>query len=260
MTPVPLPHAIDRRILIRARRETVFRYFTDSERWASWWGAGSTIDPRPGGRIFIRHPNAVEAGGEVIEIDPPRRVVWTLGYGTGEMAAMGPSRVSVTLEDDPAGTRLHLRHEFAEVATRDHHVQGWRYQLALFANVVADGLQAEASTRVDAWFAAWSEPDPGRRAGLLDGSVTPGVRFRDRFSLVEGRADLDPHLAAVHIFMPGSRLVRAGDVRHCQSTVLADWVAHRADGGELGRGTNVFQFDADGRIEDVVGIWAPGGR
>ena len=196
----------------------------------------------------------------MLEIDPPRSVVWTLGVAGGEPKAMVPSRVRITLEDDPGGTRLHLRHEFAEVTDRDHHVQGWRYQLALFANVVADGLHGEASAMVDAWFAAWSEPDPGRRAGLLDGSVAPGVRFRDRFSLVEGRDDLDPHLAAVHVFMPGSRLVRAGDIRHCQSTVLADWIAHRSDGGELGRGTNVFQFDADGRIEDVVGIWAPGGR
>lgn len=260
MTPIPLAHALDRRVLIRARREIVFRYFTDSARWASWWGQGSTIDPCPGGKVFIRHPNAVEAGGEVLEIDPPRRFVWTLGYAGGEMAAMGPSRVTITLEDDPAGTRLHLRHEFTEIAARDHHVQGWRYQLAVFANVVADGLQGEATAKVDAWFSAWSEPDGARREGILDATVSREVRFRDRFSLVEGRADLNPHLAAVHVFMPGSRLERAGDLRHCQGTVLADWVAHRADGGELGRGTNVFQFDADGRIEDVVGIWAPGQR
>jgi hypothetical protein len=29
------------------------------------------------------------------------------------------------------------------------------------------------------------------------------------------------------------------------------------DGAEKGRGTNVFVFDADGRIADVVGIWSP---
>ena len=33
------------------------------------------------------------------------------------------------------------------------------------------------------------------------------------------------HLAAVHKFMPGMRLERRGDIRHCQSHVLADWVA-----------------------------------
>jgi len=258
MTTQALPHALERRVRIRARRETVFRHFTDSERWAAWWGAGSTIDARPGGKVFIRHPNAVEQSGEVIEVDPPRRIVFMLDCA--DAGVVTPSRVTITLENDPAGTRLDLRHEFTEVAVRDHHLQGWRYQLAVFANVVADGLQSEAAARVDAWFAAWSEPDSARRGALLDQTVATGVRFRDRFSLVEGRADLDPHLAAVHVFMPGSRLTRHGDVRHCQCTALADWVAHGADGREMGRGTNVFQLDADGRIEDVVGIWAPPAR
>ena len=260
MNPSSLPHTLDRRVVIRARPETVFRYFTDSERWAAWWGQGSTIDPRPGGRVFVRHPNAVEAAGEVLEIDPPRRIVYTIGFSTGQPIPVGGSRVTITLEGDAFGTRLHLRHEFSEADVRDHHVQGWRYQLAVFANVVADGMLAGAATKVDAWFAAWSEPDAARRSEILAATVAQGVRFRDRFSLVEGLGDLEPHLAAVHLFMPGSRLSRAGDIRHCQGTVLADWVAHRADGGEMGRGTNVFGLDADGRIEDVVGVWGPTGK
>jgi hypothetical protein len=83
------------------------------------------------------------------------------------------------------------------------------------------------------------------------------VRFRDRFSLVDGMADLLPHLAAARRFMPGLRLRRVGDVRHCQGTVLADWIAVAADGQERGRGSNVFTFDADGRIEAVTGFWGP---
>ena len=42
-----LPYQLDRTVVIKARPETVFRFFTDSARWASWWGAGSTIDPKP---------------------------------------------------------------------------------------------------------------------------------------------------------------------------------------------------------------------
>jgi uncharacterized protein YndB with AHSA1/START domain len=251
-----LSHDLTRRVIIRARRETVFRYFTDSDRWAAWWGPGSTIDPRPGGKVYIRHPNAVEAGGEVLSIDPPRTIVFTLGYASGQPMPLGGSRVTIELEDDPSGTRLDLRHEFAEAAARDHHIQGWRYQLAVFSNVVADGLCANAATRVDEWFNAWSEPDAEQRTRLLAHAVAPEVSFRDRFSLVEGLADLEPHLAAVHQFMPGMRLTRRGEIRQCQGTVLADWVASGADGAERGRGTNVFTFDADGRIAGVVGLWA----
>jgi hypothetical protein len=64
------------------------------------------------------------------------------------------------------------------------------------------------------------------------------------------------HLAAVHQFMPGMRLERRGDVRHCQSRVLADWVALGVDGQERGRGTNLFVLDADSRIVEVTGFWS----
>jgi uncharacterized protein YndB with AHSA1/START domain len=255
-----LSHVLNRRVLIRARRDVVFRFFTDSERWAKWWGEGSTIDARPGGKVYVRYPNAIEAGGEVLEVDPPRSIVFTFGFASGQPIPIGASRVTIELADDPGGTRLDLRHEFADEPARDHHVQGWRYQLSVFGNVVADLLFADAAAKVDAWFGAWSDPDDARRGKTLDGIVSQDVRFRDRFSLVEGRSDLEPHLSAVHRFMPGKRLERVGEPRHCQGTVLADWVARGADGAEKGRGTNVFTLDADGRIADVVGLWSEAGR
>lgn len=256
MTSELLPHVLDRDVFIRARRETVFRHFTDTPRWAAWWGEGSSIEPRAGGRVVIRYPNAVEAGGEVLEITPPEKLVFTYGYASGQPIPIGASRVTITLARESDGTRLRLHHEFADAAVRETHVQGWRYQLAVFANVVADRDPAAIAHVVDAWFAAWSESDAAKRAGLLTGAVAEGVRFRDRFSLVEGRADLEPHLAAVHTFMPGSRLERAGEPRHCQGTVAADWIARGPDGAERGRGLNVFTLDDEGKIAEVVGLWA----
>ena len=66
-----LAHQLDRTIVIGATPAAVFRFFTDPARWAAWWGAGSTIDPRRGGRVFVRYPDGTEAAGEVIEITPP---------------------------------------------------------------------------------------------------------------------------------------------------------------------------------------------
>ena len=43
------PFSLEREILIHAGRETVFRFFTDSERFARWWGPGSRIEPRVAG-------------------------------------------------------------------------------------------------------------------------------------------------------------------------------------------------------------------
>jgi uncharacterized protein YndB with AHSA1/START domain len=255
-----LPHRLERNIAIKAPREAVFRFFTDTPRWAAWWGAGSTIDARPGGPLLILHPGGVEIRGEVIEIAPPERIVFTYGYASGSPVPPGGSRVTLRLESEGRGTRLVLVHEFADAVARDQHAQGWRYQLSLFANVVLDELHAGAAGKADAWFAAWSEESEAARAELLAEIAAPDVRFRDRFSLVNGMADLLPHLAATHRFMPGFRLRRAGDVRHCQGTLLAEWVAVAPDGQERARGTNVFALDADGRIESVTGFWATGTR
>lgn len=255
----PLPHALERVVLIRAPREGVFRYFTDSRRFAAWWGAGSSIEPTPGGAVRIRYPNGVEVAGEVLAIEPPERIVFSYGYVSGRPIPVGASRVTVELAEDPAGTRLALRHEFDGASARDQHVQGWRYQLALFANVVADQQFAGAAERIDAWLAAWAEPDAARRrerfAALADGEVV----FADRFACVAGLDDLVAHVGAVQQFFPGATLERVGDVLHCQGTAVADWRSRAADGAESGRGTNVFRFAPDGRIAGVVGLWAAPG-
>jgi uncharacterized protein YndB with AHSA1/START domain len=254
-TPANLPHRLDRTLLIHARRETVFRFFTDSVRWASWWGDGSSIDPRPGGAVVIRYPGAVEARGEIIEITAPERLTFTYGYTTGSPISPGASLVTIRLEAAGAGTRIHLTHAFTDAAVRDEHVQGWRYQLALFSNVVSNEVCTNASDSVDAWLDAWSDGDGPRRAATLDRIAVPEVQFRDRFSNVDGADDLSAHLDAARRFMPGLRLQRDGAVRQCQGIVLADWIARSADGQERGRGTNVFVFNSDGRIESVTGLW-----
>ena len=66
-----LAHSLDRSIWIRAPREIVFGYFSDSVRWAAWRGAGSTIDARPGGALLIRYPNGTEVAGEVLAVAAP---------------------------------------------------------------------------------------------------------------------------------------------------------------------------------------------
>jgi uncharacterized protein YndB with AHSA1/START domain len=251
----PLPHHLDRTITIGARRETVFSFFTDDARWASWWGRGSAIDPRPGGRMLIRYPNGIEFSGEVVEVQAPDRIVFT--YGAAHLPTLGPgtSRVTIQLESVAEGTRLSLRHEFAEAGDRDHHVQGWRYQLSVFANVVSDLAHAGAVDIVDRWFKAWTEADADTRAAAFAAMARPSIRFRDRYSLVEGLPDLLPHVAATIQFMPGFRLERAGDVRHCQGMVLADWTAKGPNGEPRGAGTNVFLLGPDGLIEAVTGLW-----
>jgi uncharacterized protein YndB with AHSA1/START domain len=234
-----LPYSLDRTVVIRATPEIVFHFFTDSARWANWWGAGSTIDATPGGKVYICHPGGVEVHGEILEVDPLNRIVFTYGPA---------SRVTIALQPDPAGTRLHLHHEFQESTQRDLHIQGWRFQLSLFGNVAANEAFANAQGAIDAWFEAWVVTHEGTRNAILARIATPGISFKDRYSLLEGAADLTAHIAAAQRFMPGVTLTRKGNIRHCQGTVLADWIA-----GPM-TGTSVFDFSPDGRIESVTGL------
>jgi uncharacterized protein YndB with AHSA1/START domain len=254
MTTAPTS-TLDRILTIGAPPDTVFSFFTDSARWASWWGAGSTIDPRPGGRVRIIHPGGVEASGEVIEIEPPHRIVFSYGFATGKPIPPGASRVTIRLAPQAEGTQLHLTHEFDDQGARDEHVQGWRYQLSLFANAVANVVNADAATRVDRWFSAWSEADAAIRERTLAQIAAHDIRVADKFSRLDGIDELSTHLEAARRFMPGIRLERRGDVRHCQGSALAEWVAIK-DGNEISRGTNLFVFGPEGHIRSMTGFWA----
>jgi uncharacterized protein YndB with AHSA1/START domain len=255
-TPALLPHQLDRTVVIQAPPETVFRFFTDPVRWASWWGKGSTIDARPGGTFLIQYPGDTQAAGDVIEVTAPRRIVLTYGYVSGKLIPVGGSRVTIDVQPHPRGSRVHLRHEVADAQVRDEHIQGWRYQLSLFANVVADEVAGNATASVDAWFEAWAETDATKREQLLGNVVSPEVRFQDRYSNLEGLQDLLPHIAASQHFMPDMRIRRAGEPRHCQGTLLCDWIASGSDGQPKAQGTNVFVLGPTGRIEWVTGFWA----
>jgi uncharacterized protein YndB with AHSA1/START domain len=253
-----LPFLRERTIVIGAPPEIVFRYFTDPVRFAAWWGAGSDIECRPGGRVHIRYPDGTVASGSVVEADPPRHLVFTYGYeGAGKPFAPGASRVTIDLSEVPDGTRLHLRHDVPTAEILEEHAQGWRYQLALFANVVCRELFAGAAGTVDAYLAAWSEKDASARRALLVASVTEDVSFHDAYSCLRGIDDLNANLAAVQKFMPGLTLRREGEIRQCQGSALGDWIAAGPDGSVKARGTNAYDFAPDGKIRRIVGFWGP---
>lgn len=203
----------------------------------------------------MRYPNAVEVSGEVIEITAPEKIVFTYGYASGQPMGPGESRVTIRLQKEAAGTRLTLTHDLADATARDQHIQGWRYQLSVFANLVANALHADVNTLADAWFSAWAETDETTRQAAFDAICALDVRMGDRHSLLEGTSELTLHAGATQKFMPGMRMLRVGDARHCLGTALVEWHVPGPDGKILAQGTNVFTLGADGTITSVVGLW-----
>jgi uncharacterized protein YndB with AHSA1/START domain len=248
----PFAFRLDRSVVIHAEPNVVFRFFEESERWASWWGAHSTIESKPHGRVLIRHAQGMDVVGEVIEVDPPKRIVFSYGFLDRKASPAGDSRVTIALEPLGQSTRLHLTHEFNDAAARDEHVQGWRFQLSLFANVVANEIHAGVAQAVDGWFSAWSIADPIARRDAFARVSSTDIGLRDRFSLIDGLDDLVAHTAAYQRFFPGIRFERRGDVRHCQGVVLADWLTHADEGTARLNGTCCFTFNTDNQIEAAI--------
>lgn len=248
-----LPHSVNRSILIQADVDTVFTFFTDSARWSAWWGAGSTVEPRVGGAIRIRHSNGFESTGEVLEIAAPERFVFTYSLQAARPVRAEESRVTIRLEAHGTATLVSVTHDVADAAVSELLPQGWRFHLSLFSNAVADVTNVDAPALADAWFALWTEPDAATRTATLERIATPGIQFRDRYSCLEGIAEVETHIGASQRFMPGVALERRGKVRHCQGTALADWVALK-DGKEMMAGTNVFVFGPGGKFASVTGV------
>jgi uncharacterized protein YndB with AHSA1/START domain len=247
---------IERSIVIKAQRATVWRFFCDVERFASWWGPGSHIEARIGGAVRICYPGGSTASGEVLAIDPPNSIVFSFGYDDpSKPLRPGGSQVHVSLHEHPLGTRLELRHQLPTRELADQHVPGWRYQLAIFAKLAHAQQHGEREQVVDAWFSAWNASDRSAREQALMRAVGDDVEFVDGFAHLRGREELLEHLAAIAVHMPGVLLSRSGALRYAQATALVDWQAAR-EGTVLMAGTNVFELDADGRIARAVGISA----
>jgi uncharacterized protein YndB with AHSA1/START domain len=118
-------------VYIAARPETVFPYFTDPGRYVQWMGRDAMLQPVPGGSYRVFMQDGVEAAGVFLEIDPPRRVVFTWGWTHDPAVPPGTTRVVVTLHAEQDGTRVILRHhDLPDDGQRDHHRKGWELYLS----------------------------------------------------------------------------------------------------------------------------------
>lgn len=125
---------------IAAQPETVFPYFTDPARYVRWMGNQATLEPVPGGSYRVEMGGGVEASGVFVEVDPPRRLVFTWGWNHDHAVAPGTTRVVVTFEAEDEGTRVVLRHyDLPEIEQRDHHGKGWEMYLGRLRTAVLGG-------------------------------------------------------------------------------------------------------------------------
>ncbi len=126
---------VERTIAIAAPPETVWEFFVDPQKLTTWMGLTAEIDPRPGGSYRSEVIPGHIARGEYVEVDPPRRLVFTWGWersgGEDNPVPPGSSTIEVELTPDGDGTSLRFLHRDlpnAEAATS--HAHGWDHYLA----------------------------------------------------------------------------------------------------------------------------------
>jgi uncharacterized protein YndB with AHSA1/START domain len=132
----PASTVVQIRRTLAAPREDVFRAWTDAQLLARWFRPsgtrtdGAETDPRPGGRWRIAMTalgRPFYAFGEYIEITPPERLVFSLGWERVPFVRLTDSVVTVEFADRGDQTELVLTHErLRNRALRAWHARGWR--------------------------------------------------------------------------------------------------------------------------------------
>ena len=131
---------VAREVRIMARPEIVFQYFVDPERLARWIGPAVELDVRPGGAIRMMVSGKHLSGGEFVEIDPPRRLVYTMGWDEpNHPIPPGSTRVEIDLTPDGDGTLLQFKHLGLPADAIADHDGGWGHYLDRLAIVATGG-------------------------------------------------------------------------------------------------------------------------
>jgi uncharacterized protein YndB with AHSA1/START domain len=138
------PLVVRRAVEIAATPETVWELLADPVKALRWWGIGAELDPRPGGRIRVHVIPGSVASGEFLEVDPPRRLVYTWGWEEGgagpELVPAGSSTVEIELEATESGTTLTLVHRgLPTEESAASHGEGWDNYLPRLAVAAAGG-------------------------------------------------------------------------------------------------------------------------
>ena len=114
-------------IYIRTTPERLWEAITDPDIRANYnFGARVASDWKPGSQIKMHSPAGLLGGGEVLEVDPPRRLVHTMtALWDDEVRAEGSSRVTWVIEPVADSCRLVLTHDELREGASEQLYGGW---------------------------------------------------------------------------------------------------------------------------------------
>jgi uncharacterized protein YndB with AHSA1/START domain len=131
---------VEHEVRVAASPDSVFEYFTDPAKMVQWMGTEATLDPRPGGVCRINPSGQATMLGEYIEVDRPRRIVFTWGWETALFKTPPQSTlVEVSLTRDGEDTVVRLAHRRLKPEAVALHRAGWQHYLPRLALAASGG-------------------------------------------------------------------------------------------------------------------------
>jgi len=114
-------------IYIRTTPERLWEAITDPEIRSKYtFGARITSDWKPGSRVEMHHPGGLLGEGDVLEVDPPHRLVQTMvALWSDEVKAEGTSRVTWEIEPVADSCRLTVTHDQLREGGSNEIYGGW---------------------------------------------------------------------------------------------------------------------------------------
>ncbi|ODU02289.1 MAG: hypothetical protein ABS81_18035 [Pseudonocardia sp. SCN 72-86] len=151
-----------REIEIDAMPETVFAFFVEPAKLTRWLADEAVLDPRTGGLCVQVHPGEERGSGgpfhmsgRFVEVDPPRRVVFTWGFTEPEVGVPpDSSTVEVTLRPNGSGTTVRLVHRGLPPSEAGNHEQGWAAMLGRLAAAIGRPAESGRAMHHEIWIEA----------------------------------------------------------------------------------------------------------
>ncbi len=143
-------------VRIDAAPEAIFPFLIDPEKIVRWKGTEARLEAVPGGEYRVQVTGANRAVGEYVEVDPPRRVVFTWGWEGDEQLPPGSSTVEIELIPDGDGTIVRLTHSGLPEGTDAAQLEGWKHFLPRLAIAASGGDPGP-----DPWALGMMRPDEG---------------------------------------------------------------------------------------------------
>lgn len=125
-------------ISITAPASVVYRHLTTADGLKRWIAADAVIELKPGGTVRWTHENGATMIGRFVQLDPPRRIVFTYGW-EGALMGLPPesSTVEIDLDEHGGETILRLSHRGIPPDVVEDHRRGWVYFLRRLRDAVA---------------------------------------------------------------------------------------------------------------------------